>query len=284
MGLSTGEGGVCAEHVPPGHFYSAIPSGQDRTRALAAWSGKPCDLPGIDLQLDRQFALLDSLAGLMDASWIPVEPESHRRYHFANPFFGWGDALALQGILRHVRPRQVVEVGCGYSSALMLDVNEIHLASSVSFTFVDPYPDTLLSVMRPGDPSWAIRREVLQEVDIGVFRKLGRGDILFVDSTHVLKAGSDVCHLLFRVLPELAPGVLVHIHDIPWPFEYSTSWHREGRAWNEAYAVRAFLQFNAAFRIFLFPNLLCEVNRPWFERNCPAFLRNAGGSLWLERC
>jgi len=282
--LGTGAGAIYAEHVPPGHFYSAIPSEEDRARALVAWRGDPVDLPGIDLQLDRQFALLESLAGFMDASWIPVEPGSHRRYHFDNPFFGWGDALALQAILRHVRPRQVVEVGCGYSSALMLDVNEIHLASSVSFTFVDPYPDTLLSIMRPGDPVWAIRREKLQQVEMSVFRTLGRGDILFVDSTHVLKAGSDVCHLLFRVLPELAPGVLVHIHDIPWPFEYNADWHGEGRSWNEAYAIRAFLQFNAAFRIFLFPNLLCEVNRPWFERNCPAFLRNAGGSLWLERC
>ena len=159
--LGTGAGAIYAEHVPPGHFYSAIPSEEDRARALVAWRGDPVDLPGIDLQLDRQFALLESLAGFMDASWIPVEPGSHRRYHFDNPFFGWGDALALQAILRHVRPRQVVEVGCGYSSALMLDVNEIHLANTMSLTFIDPYPDTLLSIMRPGDPVWAIRREKL---------------------------------------------------------------------------------------------------------------------------
>jgi hypothetical protein len=165
----------------------------------------------------------------------------------------------------------------------MLDVDEFHLGRSVEFTFLEPYPDLLKSLMRPGDPTWAIRQQIVQEADLDLFRGLAANDILFIDSTHVVKAGSDVVRLLFEVLPALAPGVVIHVHDIFWPFEYPSTWLDEGRAWNETYALRAFLQYNRCFSIMLFANCLVHRDRGWFERHAPTILRNVGGSIWLRR-
>ena len=271
------------EFVPPGHYYSAIPSEADRRRASAVRLAKPVELQGIELGVERQWALLEELRPLLESGGLADEPTGGRRYGFTNPSFGPGDALVLQAIMRHFRPRRIVEVGSGHTSALMLDVDEFQLGRSVEFTFLEPHPDLLKSLMKPGDPTWAIRRQILQEVDLDLFRGLAANDILFIDSTHVLKAGSDVCRLLFEVLPVLTPGVLIHIHDIFWPFEYPSTWLDEGRAWNEAYALRAFLQYNRCFSILLFANYLAQRDRGWFERHAPTLLRNVGGSIWIRR-
>jgi hypothetical protein len=272
-----------AEFVPPGHSYSAIPSPDDRRRALANYLAGPTELAGIDLGVERQWALLEKLRPLLESGGLTDEPVGGRRFGFTNPSFGPGDAIVLQALMRHFRPRRIVAVGSGYSTALMLDVDEFHLGRSVEFTFLEHCPDLLSSRMKPGDPSWAIQPQILQDADLGIFKTLEPNDILFIDSTHVLKAGSDVCHLLFEVLPVLEPGVVVQVHDVFWPFEYPSTWLDEGRAWNEVYALRAFLQYNRCFSILLFANCLVHRDRDWFERHAPTLLRNVGGSIWLRR-
>ncbi len=120
----------------------------------------------------------------------------------------------------------------------------------------------------------------VQHVPLSVFAALEAGDILFVDSTHVVRTGSDVCFELFEVLPCLARGVLVHIHDMFWPFEYSRQWAvEENRSWNELYAVRAFLSYNDAWRIVLFNDYLAKLERGMIEATYPQFLRSTGGAL-----
>ena len=108
------------------------------------------------------------------------------------------------------------------------------------------------------------------------------GDILFIDSSHVAKIGSDVVYLMTEVLPQLRPGVLVHFHDVFWPFEYPEEWVQEGRAWNETYMLKAFLQFNERFRILLFCSYLALHHRAVLEQHLPLALKNSGGSLWLR--
>jgi hypothetical protein len=176
----------------------------------------------------------------------------------------------------------VIEVGSGFSSAALLDVNDRFLGGRMQLTFVEPYPERLRSLLRPTDDV-EIVEEPVQQVDPGRFDELGAGDVLLVDSSHVLKVDSDLCHLLFRVLPRLAPGVRVHFHDVYWPFEYPRAWVMEGRAWNEAYAVRAFLSYNDAFRIELFGAYLGTVHADAFRRHVPAARGAIGSSLWLRR-
>jgi len=107
--------------------------------------------------------------------------------------------------------------------------------------------------------------------------------VLFIDSSHVLKTASDVHYLFTSVLPVLAAGVYVHVHDMFWPFEYLRHWIEEGRAWNECYLVHAFLLYNDTYQIELFNHYLAQCHREVIAAELPAMLENTGGALWLRR-
>lgn len=190
----------------------------------------------------------------------------------------------LYAILRHFRPRRVIEAGSGFSSALMLDTDERFLESGTRFLFIEPNAARLRTLLKPEDAS---RVEVIergvQELPISALADLAPNDILFIDSSHVSKVGSDVNYLMFEVLPRLQPGVIVHFHDIYWPFEYPAEWILEGRSWNEGYLLHAFLQYNEAFDILLFNNYLGHRHRELMREVMPKFMVNDGGSLWLQR-
>lgn len=282
--LQRSRSSACAsEFVVPGHYYSALPTKEDYNRALESAAATKSELAGINMGWAGQEGLLETLLPFLDACGIPEKPGDGRRYGSQNPSFGIGDGLFLQAMMRHFRPGKIVEVGSGYSSAMMLDVNDLHLGNSVDFEFIEPYPELLQSLLHEKDKRWIIHSDILQHADLGIFRTLMQNDILFIDSTHVFKAGSDVCRLFFEVMPALKPGVVIHLHDIFWPFEYPPKWFYEGRAWNEAYALRAFLQYNKAFSIILWPNALVRRFRGWFEKNAPHVLKNPGGSIWLKK-
>ena len=116
-----------------------------------------------------------------------------------------------------------------------------------------------------------------------MFAQLQENDILFIDSTHVSKLNSDVNRIIFNILPALKKGVLIHFHDIFWPFEYPKTWVKEGRAWNEAYLLRAFLEYNTDFEILFFSHYTHLFNREWIAANMPLFLNNLGGNIWLRK-
>ena len=119
--------------------------------------------------------------------------------------------------------------------------------NEIQCTFIEPHPKLLKSLLKQGDlERIEIVPRPLQDVDLELFESLRANDILFIDSTHVAKIGSDVNRIFFEILPALATGVYVHFHDIFYPFEYPREWIYEGRAWNEAYMLRAFLMYNAA--------------------------------------
>ena len=149
---------------------------------------------------------------------------------------------------------------------------------------IEPFPARLYTALPPGEVSCVfVRAQQVQEVPLTVFEELGPRDILFIDSSHVARVGSDLVFLLLRVLPRLRPGVLIHFHDIFYPASYPVSWIRAGRAWNESLfftcgagdgpnsRVRAFNPFAAA----QFPEV--------FRDAAPGFLENPGGSIWIEK-
>jgi Methyltransferase domain len=270
---------------PSGHFYSPYPDMADYERRAPGLLDRDRDVVGVDLHVDEQLALVDAvvdeLDGSIDLSEHPV-PGEKRRYWLDNFAYAHGDGVVLHGMLRHLQPRRIVEVGSGFSSALILDTVDEWLPGA-EVTFVEPHPELLEDLLRPGDEEGVtIHRAPVQDVDPAVFAGLRRGDVLFIDSTHVCKPGSDVNHLFFEVLPRLPLGVWVHLHDIFFPFEYPDAWVREGRAWHEVYLLRAFLSFNRAFEVRWFQDYLWSCQRaaltrlPWVEKN-------PGGNLWLER-
>jgi hypothetical protein len=269
--------------VPPGHYYSPIPSPEElRSREHELFGPAPREVPGVALRPAEQRALLEQLAQYYREMPFQRDKTPGMRYHFDNPAYGHADAILLYSMLRHLRPRRVIEVGCGHSSAAMLDTAERFLRGAVQFTFIDPYPDTLRSVLRPGE-SVELLEMKLQDVPPGRFDALERNDILFVDSTHVVKTGSDVNRIVFDILPRLRPGVHVHFHDVFYPFEYPRPWVYDARGWNEAYLLRAFLQYNSDFEIVLFGTYAMGRHTDWFARNMPLCLENRGGALWIKR-
>ncbi len=206
------------------------------------------------------------------------------RYRFDNPSYSYADGIFFYTMLRHLRPKRVIEVGSGYTSALTLDTSEHFLGDSVETCFIEPHPQLLLSLITEADRQRSrVIRSRLQEIDLALFDALGANDILFIDSTHVSKVGSDVNHLFFEILPRLAPGTIVHLHDIFPGFEYPLDWLQQGRAWNEQYILRAFLEFNASFKILLFGSHMIQRDPEWFRAHMPLCLKNPGGAFWMEK-
>jgi hypothetical protein len=268
------------QFAPAGHFYSPIPNDDDIGRLEKEWT-EPTD---VNLNLEGQEQLLKKLAKFYPEMPFPELPLAGARFSFNQQFYCYSDAIYLYGILRHLRPRRMIEVGSGYSSAAALDTDERFLGGSVEFTFIEPYADRLKSLLKAEE----LRRcklieKPVQEVPLTIFDSLEANDILLIDSTHVSKVGSDVNHLMFRVLPRLRPGVVVHIHDIFFPFEYPEDWFRDGRAWNEAYLVRAFLQNNNDWEILLFADIAGKKFKPYLSEHMPLCLKNTGGSLWIRK-
>jgi predicted O-methyltransferase YrrM len=274
----------------PGHYYSPVPDFNEVLAARAHSSpGQRASLPGIDLRIEEQLGLLQSLARYQVE--LPDEPNPDWRYHSSNAFYAEADGAVLHAMLCHLRPERVVEIGSGFSSALMLDVAERELGGQTSFTFVDPNPGRLLSLLRPSDENrFRLLREQVQHVDPSVLDDLSVNDLLFIDSSHVTKAGSDVNWIYLELLPTLAPGVVVHVHDAFWPFDYPDAYLARRWAWNELYLLRAFLAFNSSFEIVLFPSYLEEFHRDELEAALPVALTHPlrwptlrGASIWIRR-
>lgn len=226
---------------------------------------------GVDLREREQLAYLDQI--------VPLLPERWSRYRPGNDQFGAADAGLYAAILRWERPRHVVEVGSGWSTAVAVDCHERWLPN-LEITCIEPYTARLRSSLRPGD-ALDIREEQVQDTPSGVFGSLGAGDILFVDSTHVAKAGSDVQRLVLEILPSMPVGALIHFHDIFWPFEYPKPWLAEGRGWNEAYLLHAFLAHNVSWQIILWESWVWVLH----PELVPESLRAAPGpgGIWLRR-
>jgi predicted O-methyltransferase YrrM len=206
------------------------------------------------------------------------------RYFFENPSYSYSDAIFLYCMMRHLRPKRIIEVGSGYSSCVILDTNDLFFHSSIQATFIEPHPELFLSLIKDSD-KYAVRliSTRLQDTDPQIFEALESNDILFIDSTHVSKIDSDVNRIFFEILPRLAPGVHVHFHDIFYPFEYPKQWIYEGCAWTEAYLLRSFLEYNSCFRVVLMNTFLEHFHREWFAREMPLCLTNTGGSIWIRR-
>ena len=270
--------------VPPGHFYSPIVDVED-VRSRFANLQIPPRLPGISIDDERHLALWHTLLPHIRAVPFPAHKTEPFRYYFENPNFSYADAAVLHAMLAHFKPRRVIEVGSGYSSACLVDTIDLCLGGAVGVTFIEPSLALLRGLIGAANlKRFTVHEQPVQHIGPEVFRQLTDGDFLFIDSTHVMKTGSDVCHELFTVLPALAPGVFVHFHDIFWPFEYPADWVlRDNRSWNEIYALRSFLMYNDAFEVVFFNDYFAQTFRSAIESGWPAMLKNTGGSIWLRR-
>jgi hypothetical protein len=239
---------------------------------------------GIDLRDDAQRALLEQLALEYPRIQLPGAPDPGYRFSLDNESYGHYDAVLFACMVLQFKPARIIEVGSGKSSALMLDLNERFFDGRIALTMIEPHPEQLFERLRPGDINrTTVIEHKVQDAPLQLFRTLTANDILFIDSSHVSKVGSDVNHLFFEVLPLLAPGVLVHVHDITGNLEYPEKWFAEGRAWNELYLLRAFLMHNSAFEVLALSPRLRTLNKEFLSQHMPLCLHGGGGQIWLRR-
>jgi hypothetical protein len=238
---------------------------------------------GIDLQREGQAALMDQL--LAYRAELPLERARNTgaRYYRPNGSFLFQDAFTLAAMIQHLKPARFVEVGCGMSSCVTLDTCEA-LQLNTRLTFIEPYPEYLLGLLRPDDQErFELRSQFIQDVPLEVFTQLEAGDVLFIDTSHVSKVGSDVNHIFFQILPRIKSGVYVHFHDIWYPFEYPKDWLHRGMFWNEAYLLRALLTLNPTFKITLFNNYVLHSMAERIKSELPLCFEEPGASIWLQR-
>jgi hypothetical protein len=276
---------------PPGAYASPIPNlAELEARRAAIWGRQPRTLAGIDLREQEQFALLDTLAPYLRdfndflAATTSIDTQIPPRYAWPNRYYSKADAAISYALLRYLRPRRVLGVGAGYAASLLLDINERHFGGRIACAFVEPSPRQLLAALRPADRAKVeLIRQPVATVSPRLFAYLRANDILFVDGAHLLKTGGDLNALLFEILPALPSGVYIHFHDVGYPFEYAESEVARGRAWNETYALRAFLQYNDAFEIACYVAYLDRFARGKLTDYAPGTAFSAGTSLWLRR-
>jgi len=270
---------------PGGHFYSpVVDPAEASANAARLWPEPPAAVAGIDFDDAAHVHVLETLFprfyGDFDYAEHGAPDEELSAYYYRNSQFGWLDARALFVLLRAWRPARIVEVGSGYSTLLMDDIVRRFLGGACKITAIEPYPRPFLAKL-----GVELVEAKVQDVAPSLFETLERGDVLFVDSSHVAKTGSDVNHLVFEILPRLKPGVRIHIHDVFLPAEYPKDWViGENRSWNEQYVVRALLMYSTRLRVVFGAAHAYFRHRDALARalGVASEAVYGGGSLWLE--
>ena len=218
------------------------------------------DLPGIDFNIAAQLELLRKFNYRDELLRIPMDaPTNECPFYYRNESYASGDADFLYCMVRHLRPRRFYEIGSGNSTLLVRQALAMNAKEapghSCEHVCIEPYEQPWLE-----KAGLRVIRERVERVDPAFFAQLGPGDILFIDSSHMIRPGGDVLYLFQTIVPGLAPGVSVHIHDVFTPRHYPDIWRLKDKwFWNEQYILEAFLAFNRSFRIVAALNLLsCE--------------------------
>lgn len=272
------------------HFYLPIPEQSDLTEF---WK-KPTDLVGVDMNDGQALELLEEvftsyMSEFRNAFTLhPVNGSS--QFYLINGSFMAIDAHVYYAMIRHFRPRRIIEIGAGNSTLVAGEAcqrNREDSGEAPDLTAIDPYPSANLKQGVPGLSRLLESR--IQDIDLSTFTSLESGDILFIDSTHVLREGGDVQLEYCEILPRLKPGVIVHIHDISLPKPYPKVYFERHLYWNEQSVLQAFLTFNTRFEVLWPGNYMLmhhaeKVRRvfPEFEEMRKAFPSSEPSSFWIR--
>lgn len=228
-------------HVTPVHYYSAIPDVVRLAKTVPQWN-KPSAMPGIVSDLDAQLAACDRVCRPFQSEFAGAPHYAAGTARGVGPGFGYIEAQALHGVVRHLEPGLVVEVGSGVSTYCMLQALAQN-AAPATVRCIDPYPRGGLASPGP-DVRLEIVATPVEHVPVTQFEALGEGDLLFIDSSHAVKAGGDVNFLVLEVLPRLKRGVWVHFHDIYFPYDFPRDLLLNYTFYNETSLLRAWLTDN----------------------------------------
>lgn len=268
--------------ITPCDFEDPVPNLSELDEGL--WSVED-PLLGLEMNEERQIAFLRKICARYKPEYDRFglhEPNGDCPYFSLNGRFGEVDGDVLHGMIRHARPRRVIEIGSGWSTivtshALALNGTEHGLPGEL--IAIEPEPAAYLA-------RWDARRvsvlaKKVQEVELALFESLEANDVLFIDSSHVVRIGSDVNHEVFQILPRLKQGVLIHFHDIFFPTDYPRRWVKDLRIfYNEMYLIRALLMFNTSYEVVWAGNWMKSKHPELVNR---LFRTTASQSLWLRK-
>lgn len=271
----------------PGHSQSPICNPREVARHISNRDPDclPETLPGIELNHGEQVALWTKWNPHM-RKYASLRDQTQTRFWPASAD-ALGEAAVLYCMLRHARPRRLVAFGTPQAILTALDAQDFDNIDPIDCAYIDPKPELLSSTLEPRD--LARIRVIPGSVEVirfspGLFETLSPGDILYVDSTHVLKTASDVNHLIFGVLPILKQGVIVRFGTVMYPFEYPKLYtHDLNYSWNEVYALRAFMMYNSDFQITFFNDYFARTAREFSMRDTSLVVSSLGNDLWLTR-
>lgn len=269
-------------HFQANDYYSPLNDVEYLKSNLDLWKNRPSPSV-IDWSAEDQLILAQKIGNY--AEELRDIPESHPEgkvgFCWNNPMWSNTDALVQYGLLRELKPNRIVEVGCGWSSLMMQRALERN-NTPCQVTQVEPFPNPSLFKLYPKD--WQLHKVPLQRAPFEIFESLQAGDICFYDGSHCSKAASDVNWFFFEILPRLAPGVIIHIHDIFLPDDYPQLWIFErGQTWNEQYLLQAFLMHNRDYKILIANAFLCKTHRKALEETYRGIRPISGGSFWMKK-
>ena len=244
------------------HYYAPIPEEEDCTEEF--WNSVS-ELVGIDIDEERILSYVERELAAYNKEFrcYPIrEEESRGGYYLLNGRFMAVDGNMYYSLIRRIKPKRILEIGCGFSTMLASDAIQKNRdeGAACRLICVEPYPP---SQIKDGSLQIAeLLEKKVQRVEMEVFARLEADDILFIDSTHVLKSGGDVQYLYCEILPRLQPGVLVHVHDISLPRPYPKVYYEQNYYfWNEQYVLQAFLTYNSRAEV-VWPGNYMMLKRP----------------------
>ncbi|WP_299660042.1 class I SAM-dependent methyltransferase [uncultured Ruegeria sp.] len=195
-------------------------------------------------------------------------------YRINNGYYDSPDADALYLMIRHFQPKRVIEVGCGNSTRVTRQA-VIDGDLDTTITAIDPYPRADIAHVVE-----QFEQKRLEEVDPALFDQLEAGDVLFIDSSHVVRMSNDVAHLFCRIIPTLTPGVVIHVHDVFLPYEYPKRFFYDCPGWGEQYMLHALLQ--SGFYSMLWPGYYLQQSRPDAVAALPFLKDGRAQSIWVQ--
>ena len=267
-------------HLVRATYYSPVP---DTDRLPAATWTEPSPMPGVAFDLDAQ---AERLRGPLAPGLVEFRerPEGEPFGYVAdNQFYGGMDAALLHAVVRHHRPARVLEIGAGHSTLVLAGALAANARDGAPATHrvVDPHPSPLLTAL---GGRIDLRAAGATDVPLDEFAALQDGDLLFIDTTHAVRPGGDVVYLLLEVIPALAPGVLVHVHDVYRPYEYPRALMDDwGLYWQEHHLLQALLAFNERLEVLLAGHALWRTRREELLALVPEAGTGAVPSaLWLR--
>lgn len=272
----------CGFHLQPNDYYSPLNdcSFLHANRDLWVESFDPLD---IDWNIMGQLKVAREISAyVQELADVPNDPTGDPGvYCWRNDFWNNADAVVQYGLVRSRQPKRVIEIGCGWSSLLLaraLTQNK----TPCSVIQIEPYQNLEIFTRLPVD--WVHHKCILQRAPIEIFDKLQKGDILFYDGSHCSKAASDVNWFFFRILPRLKSGVLIHLHDIFFPYEYPEEWIFErGQTWNEQYILQAFLMNNDKYKILIANHYLFAHRKRELDDLYQGIQPSHGVSFWMQK-